>query len=174
MRRRSALAGARGAGALDDEGELDEEAIAETVRKILRSRGVDDETIEAAIEKANRARGEAKDRIPKNGMHGTGGHTSRGPSGSRADSDADMEADYPGISNVMRDTLGELDPDRGDPNAGKPGYNRQIYAAGLAAARELPGGGVSRRLSNDAALASDEALEADYPGISGIKTSMFG
>ena len=157
-----------GAGALDD-ADVDEDEVEERVREFLSSKGLDDQTISEALKRVKADRAAAKDRIPKNGMHGTGGHTSRGPSGSRADSDADMEAAYPGISNVMRDTLGELDPNR---NA--PGYHSEVYRAGLAAAAELPGGGVSRRLSNDAAaIASDADLAKEYPGIENVGTTMW-
>jgi hypothetical protein len=66
------------------------------------------------------------------------------------DDDMDLSAEYgPGIQNTTRDWYGT----RGDDDP--------VRERGEHLAERLPGSGVSRRLSNDAALATDEDLMSD-------------
>jgi hypothetical protein len=160
----------KGRGALDDD---DEDAdFAAKVREYLKGKGLADDDVERAIELARKDRAEATDRLPVPGPEGRGGYRS----GRSKDAElADLEKDYPGISNIPDvDNLGTL-----DPNRDRPGYNPSVYRASQRAMSKVAGGGTGRRLATppgagDAALASDASLEADYPGISDIKTSMFG
>jgi hypothetical protein len=159
----------RGKGAIDDDkskaatdddeddDEDDDAAVEQRVRELLASKGLDSETIEEALKRVKADRAEAKDRLPVPGPEGRGGHLS---GRSKHDDNVDLSAEYgPGFGATVRDTLGELDPNRGEP-----GYRASVYRAGLAAARELPGGGVSRRLSNDAAFRVDDAEMAEQYG----------
>lgn len=146
----------KGAGALDDT-DVDEDEVEERVREYLASKGLADDDIEEALKrvKADRAAA-AKDKIPKSGLFGTGGHTSRGPSGSSRDDEAAFEKEFPIPAVTRRDVYGAP---RGDYDP--------VREAGVRATERLPGGGVSRRTSaGDAAIcASDEELAREYPGI---------
>jgi hypothetical protein len=146
----------RGAGARDKD-EFDPHVFV----SLLRRQGLSEADIEQAL--ALVQGGEATDRLPLNGLHGTGGHTSRGPSGSRAD-EADIEREYPGASNVFRDTYG----DQPEPDLPR---------------RHLVGGGIVARVGSrpvtagDAALASDEDIERQIEreyGNAGPRVGMFG
>jgi hypothetical protein len=149
-----------GAGALDDD-EDDDASVERRVRELLTSKGLDDEAIEEALKRVRADREAARDSRPQNAIHG-----GRGGRLSHATKD-DVESEYGG------EHLLDLPDYSPDPNRGEPGYNPAVYRAGLAAAAELPGGGTSRRLSNDAALASDEDLARDY-GNAGPGVGMFG
>jgi hypothetical protein len=140
-------------GVPGDEGELDAK-----VREYLRGHGLDDESVERAIEIAKKDRAEAADRIPKSGLYGTGGHTSRGPSGSSRDryDEADFRRDYP-ESVTSPDVYGEPVSERlmrhADP----------AREADERAAARLPGRGVSRRMpAGDASLATDAEMAREY------------
>ena len=61
----------KGMGATDDD--VDEDAVEERVREFLSSKGLDDQTISEALKRVKADRAAAKDRLPLNGLHGTGG-----------------------------------------------------------------------------------------------------
>jgi hypothetical protein len=156
-----------GAGALDDD-EDDDASVERRVRELLASKGLDDEAIEEALKRVRADREEAKDRLPLNGLYGTGGRTSRGPSGSRSEyepPDSVTEADIYGEPNSQR-LMRDADP---------------VRAEAERVASRLPGGSAgARRYANasDAALATDaEAveleLERDY-GNAGPRVGVFG
>jgi hypothetical protein len=161
--------GSKGAAALDDDPDDDDAFVEERVREFLASKGLDSETIEEALARVKADRAAAKDRLPANAIK-------NGPPVKQRLEAKDLESEYPGISDYPDTmTLGQLNPNR---NA--PGYRPEVREASERAMRRA-GGGTGIRLktpahtpTGDAALASDEALEADYPGISGIKTSVFG
>jgi hypothetical protein len=154
-----------GKGALDDDDEDDDASVERRVREFLASKGLDSETIEEALKRVKADReAAAKDRLPLNGRHGTGGHTSRGPSGSRYD-ETDFMKDYP-ASVTTADPYGEPVSRRLERDADP------AREAGERAAARLPGGGVSRRLA-----AGDEALGFDAELtqlIENVKVGMFG
>jgi hypothetical protein len=153
----------KGKGARDDDDGLAE------FRKQLASKGLNADEIEEACGLARRD-AEAKDRLPVNALEGgRGGYTS----GVSKDAEEDFEREFPDSANTTRDPYGAPHSENFDPNVGKPGYNPRVYAAGLRAAEALSGSGVSRRLSNDAAM-SDADLAMEYPGIENVGTSMFG
>jgi hypothetical protein len=162
----ASLGGGKGAGkgaidkskaATDDDDEDDDASVERRVRELLSSKGLDSETIEEALKRVRADREAARDSRPQPATRGGfGGRFS----GATKD---DIESEYGG------EHLLDLPDYSPDPNRGEPGYNPAVYRAGLAAARELPGGGVSRRLSNDRALeASDEQMAKDYPGIENV------
>jgi hypothetical protein len=130
-------------------------------RKLLRGKGLDDQSVERAVGYARRDREEAEDRIPKNGLYGTGGHTSRGPSGNSRDYDLDLPDTTLG--------MGNYEP---DPNRLSPTYDP---SKGRDPAARLPGGGTSRRLSaGDAALDEDIERQIEREYGPGPKIGMFG
>jgi hypothetical protein len=150
----------KGAGALDDDDTDDPD---EKLRRLLSSKGLDDADVERAIEWAHRDRKEAADRIPKNGLHGTGGHTSRGPSGSSRDNEADFEREFPDAAYTTRDVYGAPASEQSDP----------VRRLGERAAERLPGGGTSRRLAaGDMAFDEEQQIEREYGRGPGI--GMFG
>jgi hypothetical protein len=169
--------GSPGKGALDwrrqrardgDDDDDDADGLGE-FRKYLRGRGLNNEAVEAAVAIAKRDREvPTVDRLPVPGPEGRGGYRS---GRSKHDDDVDLTSEYgPGFAATVRDNVGERDPNRGEP-----GYDPAVYRAGLAAAAELPGGGVSRRLSNDTALsATDADLAKDYPGIENVIVDTLG
>jgi hypothetical protein len=142
----------KGKGALDDDDDEDDEIdeIDERVRKLLRGKGLADDDVEKAIELARKDRAEAKDRLPANAIHGgMGGHLS---GVSKHGDDLDLTSEYgPGIQNTTRDVYGAA---RSDENPYDP-----VRRLGERAAERLPGGGVSRRLTGDVVLATDEDIE---------------
>jgi hypothetical protein len=125
----------RGAAALDDED------FAEKVRAFLKGRGLDDQSVEEAIEIALRNREAGVDELPNNAIGGGP------PVKNRVASEADLAKEYPGIEHTTLDVYGTLDP-----------------------ARNLPGNGTSRRVqAGDAALeASDAELAREYPGFENV------
>jgi hypothetical protein len=152
----------RGKGATDksknrarDAEEPDFEAFA----SLLRRKGLSEEDIEAAH--ALVQGGEATDRLPVPGPEGRGGHLS---GRSKDDDEAAFEREYPESRNTTRDIYGAP---RGDFDP--------VREAGERAAARLPGGGISRRLpAGDVALADDETMAREYPGIENVKTTVFG
>jgi hypothetical protein len=161
----------RGMGATDrGKGALDDDAVEERVRKLLADKGLDEETIEEALKRVRADREAARDSRPQNAVHG-------GFGGRLSDASKDEEAferEFPDSKYTSRDVYGSPASENFDPDVDRPGYNPKVYRAGLHAAEELSGGGVSRRLSNDAALeASDEEMEALYPGISNVRAGAF-
>jgi hypothetical protein len=135
----------RGAGARDEDAEVEQR-----VRKLLADKGLDEETIEEALEKVRADRAAAKDRLPVPATRGgMGGHLSKD----------DFDVEYP-------NNLIDMPDYAPDPNRFSSGYDPLKMRD---PARNLPGGGTSRRLSNDAAIcASDEEMEALYPGIENV------
>jgi hypothetical protein len=149
----------RGAGARDEDDEIDER-----VRQYLKGHGLDDDDVEKAIAMARKDREEARDSRPENAVHGgMGGYTS----GVSKDAEEAFEKEYPDSANTRRDVYGAPASENFDPDVGRPGYSPKVYRAGLHAAEALSGGGVSRRLSNDAAM-SDADLAKEYPGIENV------
>jgi hypothetical protein len=149
----------------DEDDEDDEFA---EFRKLLRGKGLDDESVERAVGHARRDREEAEDVLPHNALGGRL-HGRTGSGSIRPDSDAQLEKQYPGISRTSMDPYGAP---RSDENPYDP--TRRL---GERLAERLPSGGSGRRLSNDAGLAADEdierVLEQDY-GSSGPAIGMFG
>jgi hypothetical protein len=138
----------------DDESELDEK-----IRQYLRGKGLADDDIEKAIELARKDREEARDSRPENAIHGgCGGRLSH------ATKD-DVESEYGGGH------LLDLPDYTPNPDRFGSGYDP---LKGRDPARSLPGGGISRRLSNDAVIASDADLAKEYPGIENVGTSEWG
>jgi hypothetical protein len=147
-----------GAGALDDT-DVDEDEVEERVREFLRGKGLADDDIEEAIEKVRRDREEARDSRPQPATRGGfGGRFS----GATKD---EVEAEYGGGH------LLDLPNYAPDPDRFGSGYDP---LKGRDPAARLPGGGTSRRLSNDAALATDDELAREYPGIENVGTSEWG
>jgi hypothetical protein len=134
----------RGMGALDDESELDDK-----IREYLRGKGLADDDVEKAIELARKDREEARDSRPENAIHG-----GRGGRFSGATKD-DVDRDYPNNLIDMPDY--SPDPDRFAPHY-DPLKMRDP-------ARNLPGGGVSRRLAGDGVEVTDAEMAREYPGI---------
>jgi hypothetical protein len=137
----------RGKGAIDDE-------IDAKVREYLKGHGLDDESVERAIALARKDReAAAKDRLPVNALEdGMGGYRS-----GVGKHDVSVDVDYP--NNLI--DMPDYSP---DPDRFSSGYDP---LKGRDPARNLPGGGVSRRLSNDAAM-DDEELARLYPGIENV------
>jgi hypothetical protein len=149
----------KGAGAVDrDKGAaaLDDDEVFEKVREILRSKGLDDETIERAIEVAKKDRAEAKDRLPVPATRGGMGGYRSGRSKDRYD-ETDFAKDYP-ESVTTADPYGEPVSRRLERDADP------AREAGERAAARLPGGGVSRRLAAGDAVpcATDEEMAREY------------
>jgi hypothetical protein len=133
----------RAPGGRDD----DDDEIDEKVREFLRGKGLDDESIEIAIKKAREDREAARDSRPQNAIHGGRGGRLSGVV-KDAESPESLEVQYPGIGNVLRDTLGELDRERFAPL----------------------GGGSRPMLAGDAVICMDDAELAQlYPGIENVK-----
>jgi hypothetical protein len=140
----------KGAGALDYDDD-DDASVERRVRELLASKGLDDEAIEEALKRVRADREAARDSRPQNAIHGgRGGRLS----GASKDAEVDLAKEYPGSEHTTLDVYGtQPEPDR-------YGYDP---------AQRLPGGGTSRRLSNDAApLATDEDLAREYPGIENV------
>jgi hypothetical protein len=161
----------RGAGATDrrgrarDAGPLDRHRVPgdedgddgfEKFREYLRGQNLDHEAIEAAVAIAKRDHEiPTTDRLPDNARHGGMGGRLSGRSNDDDFDYGETEAD-PAPYTGLRPT--ELRP------ATEPFWN-----SGKDPVRNLPGGGTSRRLSNDRALATDADLTREYPGIEHTK-----
>jgi hypothetical protein len=128
-------------------------------RSYLKGHGIGDADIEKAVEHFKRD-AEARDRMPANGLPshgGMGGHLS----GASKDTDFDFGETEPDVD-YGGQRPSELRGPYGAPTGTSQHFSETRKLGELAAAR-LEGGGVSRRLSNDSALTSDESFEADYP-----------
>jgi GNAT superfamily N-acetyltransferase len=153
---KGALDKAKGAAARDDDDEEDE--IDERVRKLLRGKGLADDDVEKAIELARKDREEARDSRPQPATRG-------GFGGRFSGATKDVESEYGGGH------LLDLPDYTPDPDRFGSGYDP---LKGRDPARNLPGRGISRTLSNDAAIASDAEFAREYPGIENVGTSEWG
>ena len=136
-----------GANATDEDADADAD-VEEQVREYLASKGLADDDVEEAIQKVRADRKAARDSRPQPATRG-------GFGGRFSGATKDVDLDYPNNFVDMPD----YSP---DPNRFAPHYD-PLKMRDLAA--RLPGGGVSRRLSNDAAIeATDEQMETAYPG----------
>jgi Pex14 N-terminal domain len=142
----------RGAAACDRDGD-DDASVEQRVREFLASKGLDDEEVEEALKRVRADREEARDSRPQPATRGGfGGRFS----GATKD---DVESEYGG-GHLL--DLPDYSPDPDRFGSGYDPLKRRDPA------RNLPGGGISRRLSNDAALASDADLAKEYPGIENV------
>lgn len=161
------LGGGKGAGkgaidkskAATDDDEDDDAAVEQRVRELLGSKGLDDEAIEEALKRVRADREAARDSRPQPATRGGFGGRFSGATKN------DVEAEYGG-GHLL--DLPDYSP---DPNRFGSGYDP---LKGRDPARSLPGGGTSRRLSNDTVLASDADLAREYPGIENVGTSEWG
>jgi hypothetical protein len=155
-------AGGKGAGARDEDDDADnDDDFAQRVRKYLSGKGLDPKSIDQAIEIAVRNRAAGIDERPQNAV--------RGGFGGKLSTKDEVEAEYGG-SHILDLPDYSPDPDRDR----LPGYRQSVYAASERAMRQVAGGGVGRRIdtppgASDAAIcASDEEMEALYPGIENV------
>jgi hypothetical protein len=128
-------------------GARDDDVIDDDLRKRI------EEAVKQAL--AGMRGGETEDEIPNN-------HLGGGPPIKNRISDEDLEREFPGIGHTTRDVYGAPTSEQYDP----------VRRLGERAAERLPGGGVSRRLSNDSA---DLAFDAELTQlIAAVKVGPFG
>jgi hypothetical protein len=150
-----------GAGTTDNAGPLsrhgvpgdsdDDDEVVEKVREYLSGHGLDDESIETALEKVKRDRAEAKDRLPVNALHG-GMHGYR--SGRSKDAEVDLSKEFPGSEYTTRDVYGAPTSEQYDP----------VRVQGERIGASMPGGGVTRRgYAGD--MAFDEETERNIAAV---------
>jgi hypothetical protein len=190
---KGALDKTKGAAARDDDDDdRDDDDFAARVRSFLKGKGLDDRSVEQAVEIAVRNRAAGIDERPEN--HLDGGPPIRG----RVWADADLEKLIDGYPDEVN--LGRLDPDRGTP-----GYRPSVREASEMAMRRVAGAGTGirlktpshtptgdevlaypdyvpdpdrfsppRGLAGDAVLeASDAEMEKSYPGFGAVKAGVW-
>jgi hypothetical protein len=163
-----------GHGVPGDTDEVDEDAVTERVYEILRGQGWTDEKIESEL--AKRREEGAEDVIPHSAIGGR--LHARTGSGTIRPHDADEGVAYPGIENILDLPSYQPDPSRFsstyNPATGRDPRDR-IRDRGERLGAQLRSGGVSRRLSNDAAprLTEAELMELYGDGFGVTKVGAF-